>query len=208
MVRRVAATGSPSLAPVGGPWSIPMKARVIALSCTAAVLAAAGLTVSAHAALATGDMAPDFTAPAYLAGQPFTFNLNDALKKGPVVVYFFPAAHTSGCNLEAHLFADAADKFKAEGATIIGVTAGNTDQLADFSKETEHCSGKFPVAADTKLDIAKSYKATLALRPGWSDRTSYVIGSDHKIVLAYSNLKPDDHVAETLAAVTKLKTGG
>ncbi len=167
-------------------------------------LATMAAAVGANAALATGDKAPDFTAPAYLAGAPFTFKLADALKKGPVVVYFFPAAHTSGCNIEAHLFADAADQFKAQGATIIGVTAGNTDQLADFSKETEHCSGKFPVASDADLSIAKSYKATLAFRPGWSDRTSYVIAPGGKIVLAYSDLKPDDHVTKTLAAVKAL----
>jgi peroxiredoxin Q/BCP len=180
-----------------------MKARAYAVATAALTFLAS--TLSARAALAPGATAPDFTAPAYLAGQPFTFKLDEALKKGPVVVYFFPAAHTSGCNLEAHLFADAADQFKAQGASIIGVTAGNIDQLADFSKETEHCSGKFPVAADTDLKIAKSYSATLALRPGWSDRTSYVIGKDHKIVLAYSDLQPDDHVAKTLAAVKALK---
>ena len=86
---------------------------------------------------------------------------------------------------------------------MIGVTAGNLDQLADFSKETEHCSGKFPVAADPNAVIAKSYDASLALRPGWSDRTSYVIAPDDKIILAFSDLKPDDHVAKTLDAVTE-----
>ncbi len=181
-----------------------MSTLAKAIAPTAAALAVLTLAAGAHAALAPGDAAPDFTAPAYLAGAPFTFKLADALKKGPVVVYFFPAAHTSGCNIEAHLFAEAADKFKAEGATIIGVTAGNTDQLADFSKETEHCSGKFPVAADANLSIAKSYKSTLAFRPGWSDRTSYVISPAGKIVLAYSDLKPDNHVDKTLAAVTQL----
>ncbi len=164
-------------------------------------LVGAALATGAHAALATGAQAPDFTAPAYLAGQPFTFKLAAALKKGPVVVYFFPAAHTSGCNIEAHLFAEAADQFKAQGATIIGVTAGNTDQLADFSKETEHCSGKFPVASDADGKIAKSYDSSLIFRPGWSDRTSYVIAPGGKIILAYSDLKPDDHVNRTLAAV-------
>ena len=82
-----------------------------------------------------------------------------------MVLYFFPAAHTSGCNIEAHLFADSIDKFKAEGATVIGVTAGNVDQLQAFSTETEHCSGKFPVAADPNAAIAKTYDATLAFKP-------------------------------------------
>lgn len=165
--------------------------------------AVALLSTTAFAALPVGSKAPKFTADGYQAGAPIKFDLGAALKKGPVVLYFFPAAHTSGCNIEAHLFADAIDKFKAEGATVIGVTAGNLDQLADFSKETEHCSGKFPVAADPNAVIAKSYDASLALRPGWSDRTSYVIAPDDKIILAFSDLKPDDHVAKTLDAVTE-----
>ncbi len=157
------------------------------------------------ASLKNGDKAPDFSAPAYLAGQPFTFHLADALKKGPVVVYFFPAAHTSGCNVEAHLFSESIDKFKAENVTVIGVTAGNTDQLADFSKETEHCGGKFAVAADTDAKIATEYDALLKMKPGWSDRTSYLVTSSGTIAAAYSALKPDDHVKEMLAAAKSLK---
>jgi len=157
------------------------------------------------AALKTGDKAPDFSAPAYLAGKPFTFHLADALKKGPVVVYFFPAAHTSGCNVEAHLFSESIDKFKAENVTVIGVTAGNTDQLADFSKETEHCGGKFAVAADTDAKIAGEYDALLKMKPGWSDRTSYLVAPSGDIAAAYSALKPDDHVKEMLAAAKSLK---
>ncbi len=183
-----------------------MKARVLALLSAAAAVAA--LAVPAQAALETGATAPEFTAPAFLGGKPFTFDLDAALKKGPVVVYFFPAAFTSGCQVEAHLFAESADKFAAQGATIIGVTAGNTDRLGEFSKDTNYCSGKFPLASDQNLAIAKSYKATLALRPGWSDRTSYVINKDHKVVLVYSDLNPNDHVAKTLDAVTKIKSGG
>ena len=102
----------------------------------------------AAAVLKPGAPAPDFSAQAYLAGEPFTFKLSDALSKGPVVLYFFPAAHTPGCNLEAHLFSEATDEFKAEGATVIGVTAGNVDTLAEFSKDTKYCGGKFAVAAD------------------------------------------------------------
>jgi peroxiredoxin len=157
------------------------------------------------AALSVGAKAPDFTAPAYLAGQPLTFKLADALKKGPVVVYFFPAAHTSGCNVESHLFSQAIDEFKANNATVIGVTAGNTDQLADFSKETEHCSGKFAVAADPGAKIAKQYDAVLSMKPEWSNRTSYVIAPSGSIVHVYSNLDPKDHVKETLDAVKALK---
>ncbi len=169
--------------------------------CAAIGIAACLAAAPALAALDVGSVAPEFTAPAYKGGKPLSFDLAKALKKGPVVVYFFPAAHTSGCNLEAHLFADAMDQFHALGATVIGVTAGNIDQLAAFSTETEHCSGKFPVASDPNAAIAKQYQATLAQKPGWSDRTSYVIAPNGKILLAYSNLDPHDHVAKTLAAV-------
>jgi peroxiredoxin len=180
-----------------------MKPLIARLAVGAAV--AAALATSAYAELKVGTKAPDFTAPAYLAGQPFTYKLSDALKKGPVVVYFFPAAHTQGCNVEAHLFSDAIDQFKAAHATVIGVTAGKVDELADFSKETEHCGGKFPVAADTGAKIAKEYDAILAQKPDWSSRTSYVIAKNGDIVHVYSNLNPNDHVTETLNAVKALK---
>ena len=177
---------------------------------TPAKLAAAGLAgliavaAPAFAVLKTGANAPDFSAQAYLAGEPFTFRLADALKKGPVVVYFFPAAHTPGCNIEAHLFSEAIDDFKAQRATVVGVTAGNVDELADFSKETEHCGGKFPVAADPGAKIARQYDAILDKKPEWSSRTSYVIAPSGKIVHVYSDLSPNRHVRETLDAVKKL----
>ena len=171
-------------------------------------LAAALAGAPAAAALKVGAHAPEFSAPAFLAGNAFTFDLDAALKKGPVVVYFFPAAHTAGCNLEAHLFSEAIDRFKAHHATVIGVTAGNTDQLADFSKETEHCGGKFAVAADPGAKIAAQYDALLQQKPGWSDRTSYVIARDGTIAHAYSDLNPNRHVRETLDAVAALDHRG
>ena len=162
------------------------------------------LSVPAFAALKPGSKAPQFQAPAYLAGKPFTYQLADALKQGPVVVYFFPAAHTPGCNVEAALFSQAIDKFKAAGASVIGVTAGNLDSLAKFSMETEHCGGKFPVAADKDAKIAKQYDATLALKPGWASRTSYVIAQDGTVRFVHDNLNPNQHVKQTLEAVQAL----
>ncbi|MGH6987299.1 MAG: peroxiredoxin [Caulobacteraceae bacterium] len=170
-------------------------------------LAAAGASLllagPSFAALQPGAVAPEFSASGFKGGAPIHFDLKAALRKGPVVLYFFPAPETAGCDLEAHLFADATDKFHSEGATVIGVTAGNLDKLALFSKETDHCSGKFPVAADPTLAISRSYDATLDMpnAPKWSNRTSYVIAPDDKILLAYSNLNPNDHVEKTLAAV-------
>jgi peroxiredoxin len=168
------------------------------------VVGSVALASPSLAALKVGAQAPDFSAPAYLAGKPFTFKLADALKKGPVVLYFFPAAHTAGCNVEAHLFSQAIDQFKAQDATVIGVTAGNIDELADFSKETEHCGGKFAVAADPGAKIAKQYDAILAQKPEWSDRTSYVISKSGSIVHVHSDLNPNGHVSETLEAVEAL----
>jgi len=184
-----------------------MKRLLMSLAASALAIAAAA---PARADLKPGAKAPDFKADAYLAGKPFTYRLSDALKKGPVVLYFFPSAHTKGCNLEAHLFSQAADQFKAQGASIIGVTAGKTAELADFSKETEHCGGKFPVAADPGAKIAKQYDTRLKLAnitvpADLSGRTSYVIAPDGKVLLAYDDLKPDEHVAKTLEAVKAYK---
>lgn len=177
------------------------------LKLAALALVGTALASPAFAALKVGTQAPDFTLPAYLAGQPFTFHLADALKHGPVVVYFFPAPHTTGCNIEAHLFSQAIPQFQAVHATVIGVTAGNLDQLAAFSKEANHCSGKFPVAADSGAKTAKAYDALLLMRPGWSDRTSYVIAPSGKITFVYSSLSPGKHVEETLAAVKAIESG-
>ena len=180
-----------------------MKFRV--LTVLAAALLAATPT---FAALKAGDKAPDFTATSFLAGKESSFHLADALKNGPVVVYFFPAAHTKGCNLEAHLFSAAIDKFKAEGATVIGVTAGNVDELAAFSSETEHCSGKFAVASDPGAKIAKQYDALLPQKPEWSDRTSYVVARDGTIASVHSDLNPTGHVDAMLEAVKTLQKKG
>ena len=178
-----------------------MKRLRLALASLAATIV---LALPASAALEVGAKAPDFAAPAFLAGKPFTFKLADALKEGPVVVYFFPAAHTKGCNLEAHLFSQAIDKFKAQHATVIGVTAGNTSELAAFSSETEHCSGCFAVASDEGAKIAKAYDSLLPMKAGWSNRTSYVVAQDGRIASVHSDLNPTGHVDAMLAAVTAL----
>lgn len=167
---------------------------------TAAALAALVAT-PALAALKAGDKAPDFVAPGFQAGKALTFSLADARKKGPVVLYFFPAADTSGCNLEAKMFADAMPQFAANGATVIGVTAGQLGKLQQISADTDKCSGKFPVAADPGAKIAKQYDSVLVAKPDWSDRTSYVISPKGDVLHVYSKLDPSEHVAQTLGAV-------
>ena len=151
------------------------------------------------AALKVGDKAPDFTTEASIGGKVFSFSLADALKKGPVVLYFYPAAFTTGCTIEAHDFADATDAYQALGATIIGVSHDDIDTLNKFS--VSECRSKFAVAADKSQRIMKSYDAVLSLAPKYANRTSYVIAPDGRIVYEYTSLDPDKHVANTLEAL-------
>jgi thioredoxin-dependent peroxiredoxin len=171
------------------------------LSCYALLSALAAH--AAFAALPNGHAAPDFTTQATLAGKPFTFSLADALKKGPVVLYFYPAAFTPGCTVEAHDFAEATDKFKALGATVIGVSHDSIDTLNKFS--VSECRNKFAVAADTDQSIMKAYDSVLAVKPEYANRTSYVIAQDGTIAYSYTALNPGQHVANTMAAVEKLQ---
>jgi len=169
-----------------------------------AALLLAAIATPSFAALKPGDKAPDFTAQATLGGDEFTFSLADALKKGPVVLYFFPKAFTKGCTAEAHEFAEATAQFKAAGATLIGMSADDLGTLHKFS--TQECSSKFPVAADPDLKVIKAYDSALVRvgSMGISDRISYVIGQDGRIAYAYSDRNPDKHVENTLTAVKAL----
>lgn len=170
-----------------------------------ALAAVSFLAVPTSAALSSGAKAPMFRAKGAMAGKPIEVDLAKALRKGPVVLYFFPAAFTPGCNVEAHAFAEAIDDFRQAGATVIGMTAGNVDQLEAFS--AEKCAGKFAVAS-ASADLIARYDVQLVrpdgARSGWSDRTTYVIGRNGRIAFAYSDLKPNEHIARSLAAVRKL----
>jgi peroxiredoxin len=163
----------------------------------------AGASLAAWAGLAPGSKAPDFTAQASLGGKVFQFSLAGALKQGPVVLYFYPAAFTSGCTVEAHQFAEATEKFKALGATVIGVSHDTIDTLNKFS--VSECRSKFAVAADPDLAIARSYEATAWYLPGHSDRSSFVIVPDGTVIYSYSAMHPDEHVKNTMEALQKWK---
>src|SRR5262245_44402937 len=178
-----------------------MKASPLSVARLVAVTAAAFVSTSAIAALPNGTKAPDFTTQASLAGKPFSFSLADALKQGPVVLYFYPAAFTKGCTIEAHEFAEATDKFKALGATVIGVSHDTIDTLHKFS--VSECRNKFAVASDADQKIMKAYDAVLWIKPDWAKRTSYVIAPSGEIIYSYTALSPDKHVANTMAAVQK-----
>jgi thioredoxin-dependent peroxiredoxin len=175
-----------------------MKRFLILAACSVA------LATPLYAALTTGANAPDFTTQATLAGKPFQFSLADALKKGPVVLYFYPAAFTPGCTVEAHEFAEATEKFNALGATVIGVSHDSVETLNKFS--VSECRNKFAVASDADQKITKAYDAVLAAKPEYANRTSYVIAPNGKIIYEYTAMSPDKHVENTMAAVEKWKS--
>jgi thioredoxin-dependent peroxiredoxin len=172
------------------------------LGLTVAAFAFAALPAVAPAALPVGAPAPNFTTQGALAGKTFTFDLQKTLKKGPVVLYFFPAAFTQGCTLEARAFAEATADFVKAGATVVGVAADPIDKLAKFS--TEECRNKFAVAVATPAMIA-GYDVALPQMMGRSNRTSFVIGKNGRIAYSYSAMRPDEHVTNTLAAVRALR---
>jgi peroxiredoxin len=186
-------------------------------------LAIALLAPTVHAALEAGTAAPDFKAPASLAGKEFSFSLKEALKKGPVVVYFYPSAYTQGCNIQAHSFAENIDKFHAAGATVIGVSLDSIARLNEFSADPEYCAGKLPVASDAKAEIARSYglkiidsfagkqAVTMLDSRGkqigheFTERVTFVVVPGSKIAQTIGGVSPEENVKAALAAVQALK---
>jgi peroxiredoxin Q/BCP len=176
------------------------------------------LALPALAALKEGDKAPDFSAPASLAGKEFKFTLKDALKKGPVVVYFYPAAFTGGCNAQAHAFSENSDKFAAAGATIIGVSLDKIATLNQFSADPQYCAGKVPVASDADGKISKKYDLQIKdakpgakntngdeIGHGFAERTTFVVTPDGKVAATISNVAPTENVNKALEAVQQVK---
>jgi len=185
-----------------------------------AVAASLVISVPAFAALKAGDAAPDFSAQAALAGRTLPFSLAEARRGGPVVVYFYPAAFSPGCNIQAHEFAANMDRFKAAGATVIGVSLDSIKVLTAFSADPKYCAGKLAVASDADGKIAaafhlsadpeeKGYKDTrgIEIGHGFDERTTFVVGTDGRIVATIGGVDPEKNVAESLATVTKLGPG-
>ena len=167
-----------------------------------AIAASALAATPAVGALPVGAKAPDFTTTGALAGKPFKLHLADQLKHGPLVLYFFPKAFTSGCTAEAHAFSEASAEFKKLGARVVGMSADDLPTLEKFS--VEECRNQFPVAT-ANGDVRTAYDVVLKQKPEFANRTSYVIDRNGKIVMEYTNLDPAEHVQRTLAAVKKLK---
>jgi peroxiredoxin len=181
------------------------------------LLALAFATSATHAALAVGDNAPGFEAPASLAGKTFTYSLGDALKRGPVVVYFYPSAYTGGCNLEAHTFAVQQEKFLAAGASIVGVSLDDIGRLNTFSADPDYCGGRIAVASDPDGRIAHAYALRVrdaapgrkdtrgvAIEHGFAERSTFVVTPDGRVAAAFDGLSPVENVEHALAAVQQL----
>jgi peroxiredoxin Q/BCP len=174
-----------------------MRKLLFALAATSLIAA------PATAALKVGDTAPDFTVTGAFRGKPVKIHLAEQLRKGPVVLYFFPKAFTDTCDLEAHLFSVKTPQFKKLGAQVIGMSADDLIQLKKFS--VKKCSGKFPVGT-ADMTLRQKYDVVIAQKPEYANRTSYVIAPSGKIVMEYTD--PSDaagHVAKTFAAVRALK---
>ncbi len=171
----------------------------------AGALLCALLSSASWAALKEGEKAPDFALQAALAGKSFTFKLSEALKHGPVVVYFYPKSFTRGCTIEAHDFAENAENFAAAGASVIGLSADSIETQIEFS--SKECRDKFPVAADPDAAVIRSFDA-LRIKPSATgaiiaDRISYVIAPDGKILLSYVDSAPEKHIENSLTAVRR-----
>ncbi|MDO9237272.1 MAG: peroxiredoxin [Aquabacterium sp.] len=189
-------------------WTV--KAMVSGVLATVAALPAV-------AALKEGDVVPDFKLQASQAGKDFSYSLKDALKKGPVVVYFYPSAYTGGCNIQAHTFAVNVDKFSAAGASIVGVSLDSIKRLNDFSADPEYCAGKIAVASDADGKVAKGFDLSVAEIPagrkdtrgveidhGRVDRTTFVVTPDGKVAATVGGLPPAANVEKALEIVQNL----
>ncbi|MCK9261615.1 MAG: peroxiredoxin [Azoarcus sp.] len=178
---------------------------------------ACAVALPASAALKEGSVAPDFRAQASLDGRAFTFSLKESLKKGPVVVYFYPSAYTNGCNLQAHTFAVNHDRFVAAGATVIGVSLDSIARLNEFSSDPEHCAGKVAVASDTDGKIARAYDLGIRdasagrkdtrgqeIDHGFVERTTFVLTQDGRVAATISGIAPVTNVEKALETVERL----
>jgi peroxiredoxin len=178
---------------------IGMRASLLGL------VAAFAAASPATAALKPGAKAPDFVTSGAIAGKPFRLHLKQELRKGPVVLYFYPKAFTKGCTLEARAFSEANDDFRKAGARVIGLSADDLPTLKRFS--VEECRNAFPVATASAATI-KAYDVSMPVvgkLKTMSNRTSYVIAPNGRIAFVHSDLDWSGHVKKTLAAVRALK---
>ena len=175
--------------------------------------------LQAHAALKEGEVAPAFTTQASLGGKAHTYALKDHLKNGPVVVYFYPTAFGGGCSIQAHAFAENYEKFAQAGATIVGVSLDDIQRLNEFSVHPDYCASKFPVASDTDGKIANAYglavnestrgrkdKRGVQVDHGSVDRTTFIVGTDGKVIATVGGVDAAANVDKALQEVQRVRS--
>jgi len=143
--------------------------------------------------LSVGASAPDFQATTK-QGDPVKLSALEASDHA-VVVYFYPKDETPGCTKEACAFRDAWNKFESEHVGIVGVSRDTEKSHREFVKNHDL---PFPLAADEDGAIAKAYgvKSTM----GYSERVSFLVGKDGKILKVWPKVDPAVHADEVLAA--------
>jgi peroxiredoxin Q/BCP len=149
--------------------------------------------------LKAGDRAPDFTLPDE-TGTPRT--LSSYLATGPVVLFFYPAASTTGCTAEACHFRDLGEEFTAVGAQRLGISVDEVAKQHDFSSRYGF---DYPLLSDVGGDVASQYgvkRGALLGRLTPVKRATFVIGQDGVIsdVIA-SETRMDLHADEALQAL-------
>jgi thioredoxin-dependent peroxiredoxin len=170
--------------------------KIAMKSVATAILLSLAVAAPAWAALAVGAHAPNFLTPGVQGATAITVDLSELLKKGPVVIFFFPSVFAGGSADESHEFADNIDKFRAAGATVVGMSRDPVDALARFS--TEECAGKFPIAS-ADLNIVTGFDVND--NANFTTRTTYVIGPTGNIVFVHDDDGYTGHVKNALAFV-------
>ena len=149
--------------------------------------------------LQAGDRAPEFSAPTNGGGQ---VSLSD-FKGKPVILYFYPKDNTPGCTKEACGFRDQFAQFRKKGAVVLGVSV---DSVKSHDKFVEKFTLPFPLLADADKQVVQAYgvwgeKSFMGRTYLGIHRVTFLIGGDGRIQKIWSQVKPEEHAAEVLAAL-------
>lgn len=148
-----------------------------------------------------GDVVDDFTLPDQ-TGAPR--RLSELLADGPVVLFFYPKAMTSGCTKESCHFRDLAGEFAELGAQRVGISADKVDKQAAFDQK--HSLG-YPLLSDPDRKVASAFGVK---RPGpiFNKRATFVIGTDRRVLAAISSeTNMDVHADEALDVLRSAAAG-
>ncbi|WP_410654961.1 peroxiredoxin [Amycolatopsis sp. lyj-112] len=143
-----------------------------------------------------GDFAPDFT---LLDDQGEERTLSDFLSSGPVVLFFYPAAMTSGCTAESCHFRDLATEFAEAGAHRVGISPDAVAKQREFSSKHDF---DYPLLSDVDGVVAKQFGVWRKFSPLHAKRHTFVIDTDRKVLeVIKSELKFAVHADKALAVL-------